>query len=85
MKIKSEEESALARKIYKNEVQSWKKKLGNERKENMRLEKIIKKDLEAKDTKLKEVVKERLVLEDKMNSLLDVLYGCDECGRRGFL
>lgn len=61
------------------------KKLGNERKENMRLEKIIKKDLEAKDTKLKEVVKERLVLEDKMNSLLDVLYGCDECGRRGFL
>ena len=62
-----------------------KKKLGNERKENMRLEKIIKKDLEAKDTKLKEVVKERLVLEDKMNSLLDVLYGCDECGRRGFL
>ena len=51
----------------------------------MRLEKIIKKDLEAKDTKLKEVVKERLVLEDKMNSLLDVLYGCDECGRRGFL
>ena len=61
------------------------KKLGNEKKENMRLEKIIKKDLEAKDTKLKEVVKERLVLEDKMNSLLDVLYGCDECGRRGFL
>ena len=26
MKIKSEEESALARKIYKNEVQSWGKK-----------------------------------------------------------
>ena len=41
IKIKSEESSALARKILKNEVQSWKKKLGNERKEKIRLEKII--------------------------------------------
>ena len=39
--------------------------------------------LAEKDAKLQEAAGEKLVLEEKINSLLDVLYGCDECGRHG--
>ena len=39
--------------------------------------------LAEKDSKLQEVAEEKLVMEDKINSLLDVLYGCNECGRHG--
>ena len=40
------------------------------------------KDLERKDAELEKVRNENLGLEDKLNSLLDVLYGCEECGFR---
>ena len=39
--------------------------------------------LAEKVAKLQEVEKEKLVQEDKVNSLLDLLYGCNDCGRHG--
>ena len=94
-KTKNEKENAIAKKMHKDEVKSWKKKLGNERKSKIKLKKIIdetenkkcgnelEKQLAEKDSEINELTKEKIELEDKMNSLLDVLYGCCECGRHG--
>ena len=41
------------------------------------------KDLERKDAELEKDRNENLGLEEKLNSLLDVLYGCEECGHHG--
>ena len=38
-------------------------------------------DLEGKDAELEEVRNKNLGLKEKLISLLDVLYGCKECGR----
>ena len=38
-------------------------------------------DLEGKDAELEEVRNKNLGLKEKLISLLDVLYGCEECGR----
>ena len=43
----------------------------------------FKEQLKAKDVKMYELVKEKSGLEEKCNSLLDLLYGCNECGRFG--
>ena len=40
----------------------------------------LKEELAVKDDELCEVLKEKGALEEKVNSLLDVLYGCPECG-----
>ena len=40
-KTKNEKENAIAKKMHKEEVKSWKKKLGNERKSKIKLKKII--------------------------------------------
>ena len=36
-----------------------------------------------KDAEIGELLKENLELKDKIGSLLDILYGCNECGRHG--
>ena len=43
----------------------------------------IKKRLDEKDAKIVELKKTNVELEEKLVSLLDVLYGCEECGRHG--
>ena len=39
--------------------------------------------LDMKDNMLNEVAKKNEDLEEKINSLLDLLYGCNDCGRHG--
>ena len=41
LKIKAEKESVLAQKRYKAEVKSWKKDLGEERREKINLKKKV--------------------------------------------
>ena len=36
--------------------------------------------LTVKETELREALEEKAKFEEKMNSLLDILYGCPECG-----
>ena len=43
LKSRAEKEKVLAKKMYKAEVQSWKKELGEERKKNINLEKKLEK------------------------------------------
>ena len=40
----------------------------------------LKEELAVKDDELGKTLKEKIKLEEKLNSLLDVLYGCPECG-----
>ena len=40
----------------------------------------LKEELAVKDDELGEALKENVKLEEKLNSLLDVLYGCPQCG-----
>lgn len=40
----------------------------------------LREELAVKETELGEAFEERVKLEEKMNSLLDLLYGCYECG-----
>ena len=48
--------------------------------EKNQLSKVYNEELAMKDNKLHEVFKEKEVLEEKITGLLDVLYGCPECG-----
>ena len=60
-------ERQLEKKVKEN------KKAGDENKEQ----------LDVKDKMLNEFAKKNEILEDKINSLLDLLYGCNDCGRHG--
>ena len=51
--------------------------------ESRAAQEIQEEKLAEKDAKLQEISDEKLGLEEKINSLLDVLYGCDECGYHG--
>ena len=81
-------------KEHRNEVKAWKKDLGEAKSQIVRVERRLteenkkaindfEKQLGVKDEKLNVVSTEKQELEEKMNSLLDVLYGCCECGRHG--
>ena len=41
------------------------------------------KHIDEKDAEVEELKKANTVLEEKITSLLDVLYSCEECGRHG--
>ena len=41
--------------------------------------KSVKEELAMKNDELREAIKEKYQFEEKVNSLLDVLYGCPEC------
>ena len=79
---KFEKETALLMKEHKTEIKVLTKDLGKTNKEMIDLRKKLK-DLEGKDVELEKVKNENLGLEEKLISLLDVLYGCEECGRHG--
>ena len=59
-----------------------KEDLDNAKKEIIDQRKKIE-DLNEKDLELEDVRKENFELERKVNSLLDTLYGCEECGYHG--
>ena len=40
----------------------------------------LKEELVVKENESKEILEDKMSLEEKINSLLDVLYGCPECG-----
>ena len=75
---------------HKAEVKRWRKELGEEEKVNIKLKDQLK-DIESESIELKEKIglkdeviakamDEKISLEEKIKSLLDVLYGCSECG-----
>ena len=81
-------------KEHRNEVKAWKKDLGEANSQIVRGEKRLteenekaiieaEKQLAVKDEELNVVSKEKQELEEKINSLLDVLYGCCGHGRHG--
>ena len=77
----------------KEEVQIYKKEVNELEKQNEHLEKNNKENkkaaeksneqLHVKDEMLNDLAKKNEDLEDKINSLLDLLYGCNDCGRHG--
>ena len=79
---KIQKEKSLLIKEHKMEIKVLKKDLDKTNKEMIVLAKNLK-DLEGKDAELEEVRNKNLGLEEKLISLLDVLYGCEECGRHG--
>ena len=75
-KIKLEKEKDQLVKDYISEIKALEKSLVNVKNENMELkEKCV-----LKDDELREAFNEKEKLEKKLESLLDVLYGCPECG-----
>ena len=49
--------------------------------EDLKIENIkLKEDIVEKDEEVKKSINENAILEEKMKSLLDILYGCHECG-----
>ena len=75
---------------HKAEVKRWRKELGEEKKISIKLRNQLK-DIESEIIELKEKIElkddvigkamdEKISLEEKLKSLLDVLYGCSECG-----
>ena len=75
-KIKLEKEKDQLSKEYISEIKALEKSLVNVKNENMELkEKCV-----LKDDELREAFNENGKLEKKLESLLDVLYGCPECG-----
>lgn len=83
-KLKVSTEKAALLKVHKEEVKAWKKDLGEANKEKIKIqEKLEKKLIEEgaeKDAEIRKVSEEKKELEKKVNSLLDVLYGCEYCG-----
>ena len=83
----------LANKTAKDSLQKLNKSTQENRnkleKKNTQLDKAnkevidIKKRLDEKDANVVELKKTNVELEEKLVSLLDVLYGCEECGRHG--
>ena len=72
--IKREKEQLTKEHII--EIKAWKKEVADEKNENMKL----KQQCVVKDDELQEAFNEKVKLEEKLSSLLDVLYGCPECG-----
>ena len=49
--------------------------------EDLKIENIkLREDIVEKDEEVKKSINENAILEEKMKSLLDILYGCHECG-----
>jgi len=82
-KLKLSTEIAAIKEEHKKEVKAWKKSLGEE-KMNMQkqFEKKLREEVAAKDAEISKVCNEKVELEEKVNSLLDSLYGCNHCGRQ---
>ena len=79
-KVKAKDENDALQKLHKADITSWKKKLGEERRQKIKLEKKLTNSIKEKDEELRVVNEEKNKFEEKINSLLDVLYGCPECG-----
>ena len=74
--------SSKDKEIKRLEEQSKVEKRLNE-KENKKVADDFIEQIAAKDSKMNELSKEILNLEEAKTSLLDLLYGCNECGRHG--
>ena len=66
LKLKVEKEKVIANKRFKDEVKSWKKELGEERREKIKLEKKLEKEIE-KAEKIKEVKGKPLLADLKLS------------------
>ena len=58
LKLKAEKENVLSKKRHKDEVKSWKKELGEERKDKVKLEKKLDELLSEKEIKKPEKKKD---------------------------
>ena len=67
---------------HRAEIKTLRKDQGEANNEIINLKKKIE-DLNAKDAELEEFKNANAGLEEKIISLLDTLYGCEECGRHG--
>ena len=79
-RYKKEKDSIL--KEHRAEIKVWRKDHGEANTEIINLKKKIE-DLNNKDAELEELKNANAGLEEKVISLLDTLYGCEECGRHG--
>ena len=90
MKLKYNKEKENTEKEHQAEVKRLRKELGEEKKDNIKIRDKLK-DIESVSIELKEKIRlkddeigkamdEKVSLEEKMKSLLDVLYGCSNCG-----
>ena len=66
-----------------NEFERRNKQLEKKTEENKKAGDKVKEQLEVKDKMLNELAKKNEGLEEKINSILDLLYGCNDCGRHG--
>ena len=72
--------------IYKkdmNELEKQNEQLEKKNKENKKADEKSNEQLYVKDEMLDDLAKKNEDLEDKINSLIDLLYGCNDCGRHG--
>ena len=79
---KYEKEKAVAIDEHQAEIKALRKNLGKANKDLENLKKELK-VLDEKDAEIEELKKTNLGLEEKLLSLLDTLYGCEECGYHG--
>ena len=76
VEIKVSKDKAANIDDYKAEIEALRRECDDINNRNIQL----KKQLEEKDDELREAINEKEKLDEKINSLLDVLYGCHECG-----
>ena len=90
VKLKFSKEKEKEKKEHKTEVKHLRKELGEENKVSIKLREKLD-DLEHENSKLKEnigikddligkAMEEKVSLEEKVESLLNLLYGCNKCG-----
>ena len=86
-KLKFSTEKAGLKKEHKEEVKALKKSIGEANQEKTKMHKQFKnklsEEIAVKDAEVRKVSNEKVELEEKVNSLLDTLYGCNYCGCHG--
>ena len=84
-KLKTSTEMTAIKKEHREEVKAWKKSLGEANQEKMKMqeqfENKLSEEVAAKDAEVRKVSNEKVEFEEKVQSLLDSLYGCNHCGR----
>ena len=81
--IKKLEDEVEKYKDEKNESERKHRQIEKEIEENKKAGAEIRHQLDVKDNMLDELAEEKKGLEEKIDSLLDLLYGCYQCGRHG--
>ena len=81
--MKKLKEEVTKFKEEKNELERQNEQLEKNTKENKKAGDECKEQLDVKDKMLNELTRNNEDLEEKINSLLDLLYGCNYCGRHG--